>query len=152
MYQETLRLPVLRRSLLFFCASLVLAQEATMVGTVTDQTGAMVPNASITITNLDKNQSRQMKSNEAGQFVVADLLIGHYTVRAEASGFKVAEQKNITLNVGDRDRIDLKLEIGNTQESVTVEAAAIAVQSESGEVSSVITGQQVSQLATNGRS
>ncbi|HMJ61880.1 MAG TPA: carboxypeptidase-like regulatory domain-containing protein, partial [Bryobacteraceae bacterium] len=123
-----------------------------MVGTVTDQSGAVVPNAAITITNTDKNQTRRMKSNEAGQFIVADLLIGHYTVRAEASGFKVAEQKNITLNVGDRDRIDLKLEIGNTQESVTVEAAAIAVQSESGEVSSVITGQQVSQLATNGRS
>jgi len=123
-----------------------------MVGTVTDQSGAVVPNAAITITNTDKNQTRRMKSNEAGQFIVADLLIGHYTVRAEASGFKVAEQKNITLNVGDRDRIDLKLEIGNTQESVTVEAAAIAVQSESGEISSVITGQQVSQLATNGRS
>ncbi|MBV8551274.1 MAG: TonB-dependent receptor [Acidobacteriaceae bacterium] len=133
-------------------AFLASAQEATIVGTVTDPSGAVVPNAAINIINTDTNQTRRMTSNDTGQYVAADLPIGHYQARAEAPGFKSVEQKDIVLNVGDRDRVDFKLEVGNTQESVTVEANAIAVQSESGEVSNVITGQQVSQLATNGRS
>src|SRR5713226_9994205 len=56
------------------------------------------------------------------------------------------------MNIAYRDRADLKVEVGSTKESVNVEATAVAVQSESGEISDVITGQQVSQLATNGRS
>ena len=78
--------------------------------------------------------------------------IGHYNVTAKATGFKVEEKKGIVLNVGDRTRVDFTMTVGAIQEHVTVEAAAVAVQSDSGEVSSVITGQQVSQLATNGRS
>ena len=68
------------------------------------------------------------------------LQIGHYTVRAEAAGFKAAEEKGLVLAQGDRARVDLKLEIGNAQQSVTVEATAVAVQAESGEISDVITG------------
>jgi len=129
-----------------------LAQEATIVGTVTDPSGAAVTNATITITNNDTGVERTLPSNTDGQYVAPDLHIGHYTVRATAAGFKVAEQKNITLNVGDRTRIDFKLQVGSAQEQVTVEANAVAVQTDSGEVSNVITGQQITQLATNGRS
>jgi len=129
-----------------------LAQEATIVGTVTDPSGAAVTTATITITNNDTGVERTLPSNTDGQYVAPDLHIGHYTVRATAAGFKVAEQKNITLNVGDRTRIDFKLQVGSAQEQVTVEANAVAVQTDSGEVSNVITGQQVTQLATNGRS
>jgi hypothetical protein len=141
--------------MLLVCTAVASAQTGTagtILGTVTDPTGAVVPNVAITITNTDTGQSRQITSNASGQYVVPDLQIGHYRARAEVSGFKVVEQTDITLNVGDRARIDFKLEVGNTQQSVTVEAVAVAVQAESGEVSSVITGQQVSQLATNGRS
>jgi hypothetical protein len=91
-------------------------------------------------------------TNNVGQYVVPDVHIGHYTARAESPGFKVAEQRDIVLNVGDRDRVDFRLDIGSAQESVNVEATAVAVQTDSGEVSDIITGQQVSQLATNGRS
>jgi hypothetical protein len=129
-----------------------LAQEATIVGTVTDPSGAAVTTATITITNNDTGVERTLPSNSDGQYVAPDLHIGHYTVRATAAGFKVAEQKGITLNVGDRTRIDFKLQVGSAQEQVTVEANAVAVQTDSGEVSNVITGQQITQLATNGRS
>ena len=128
------------------------AQEATIVGTVTDASTAAVPNVAITITNNQTGQVRHMKTSDAGQFVVPDLQIGRYSVRAEAPGFKASEQKDIIISVGDRTRVDLRLEVGSTTESVNVEAKVVAVQSESGEVSDVITGQQVSQLATNGRS
>jgi hypothetical protein len=129
-----------------------LAQEATIVGTITDPSGSVVANVSITVTQISTGQVRTLKSNETGQFVVPDLNIGNYTVRAEAQGFKAEEKKGIVLNVGDRTRIDFSMQVGSAQESITVEADAIKVQSDSGEVSNVITGEQVTQLATNGRS
>jgi carboxypeptidase family protein len=128
------------------------AQEATIVGTVSDPSGAAVPNASITILNGDTGQQRNIKTNGEGQYVAADLHIGHYIVRALASGFKLGERKDVVLQVGDRTRVDFSLEVGNAQETVTVEASTIAVQTDSGEVSGVITGQQIAQLSTNGRS
>ncbi|HLJ45412.1 MAG TPA: carboxypeptidase regulatory-like domain-containing protein [Bryobacteraceae bacterium] len=127
------------------------AQEATIVGTVTDASGSVVPNVSITITNTDTGLSRKLNTNEAGQYVVPGLIVGHYSVRAENPGFKMAERSGIALNVGDRIRIDLPLQVGETKESVNVEASPIAVQTDSGEVSHVINGEQVSQLATDGR-
>jgi hypothetical protein len=133
-------------------ASLAFAQEATIVGTVTDPTGAAVPNVVITITSAATGQIRTLSSNDAGQFVAPNLKIGRYSVRAQASGFKVVEQKDVVLNVGDRTRVDFQMQMGTAQETITVETAPVAVQTDSGEVSSVITGQQVTQLATNGRS
>ena len=133
-------------------ASLAFGQEATIVGTVTDPTGAAVPNVAITITNAATGQARTLTSNDVGQFVAPNLQIGHYAVRAQASGFKVVDQKDVVLNVGDRTRVDFQMQMGTAQETITVESAAVAVQTDSGEVSTVITGQQVSQLATNGRS
>src|SRR5262249_4031260 len=143
---------VLLAALIVLFAAQGLAQEATIVGTVTDPTGAAVPNVNITVTSNDTGLSRTLTSSSDGQYVVPDLRIGSYTVRASASGFKLAEQKNIVLQVNDRTRIDFKLQVGSAQEQVTVEAAAIAVQSDTGEVSDVITGNQLNQLATNGRS
>jgi hypothetical protein len=136
---------------LVFAAS-AFAQEATIVGTVTDPSGAAVPNASITLTNTETGVTRTLPTSSDGQYVAPSLGIGHYSVRVTAAGFKAAEQKDLTLNVGDRTRVDFKLEVGSAQEQVTVEANAIAVQTDSGEQSNVITGQQVTQLATNGRS
>src|SRR5450755_593747 len=132
-----------------FCA---LGQTATIVGTVTDPSGSVVPNVAITVTNADTGMTRTTTSNDGGQYVVPDINIGHYTLKAEASGFKAAEKTDVVLNVGDRTRIDFALSLGATKETITVEANAVRVQSDTGEVSDVITGQQVTQLATNGRS
>ncbi len=128
------------------------AQEATMVGTVTDPSGAAVPNVTITLTNTDTGIRRTLTTGSDGQYVAPDLHIGHYNVRAEAAGFKSDEHAGLVLQVGDRLRNDFRLEVGNVHEQVTVEANAVAVQTDTGEVSGVITGQQITQLATNGRS
>jgi len=132
-------------------ATPVFAQDATIVGTVTDPTGAAVPNATVTITKTDTGQSRHFSSNNDGQYVAPALPIGSYTVQVESGGFKQLS-KNIVLNVNDRARLDFQLQVGAAQEKVTVEATAVQVQSESSEISDVITGRQISQLATNGRS
>jgi len=137
--------------LLTACATLSFAQEATIVGTVTDPSGAAVPNVKITISNTDTGLTRSISTAGDGQYAAPSLSIGHYTVRAEAPGFRADEQKNVTLNVGDRNRIDFKLEVGNVKETVNVEANAVAVQTDTGEISGLITGQQITQLATNGR-
>ena len=134
-----------------FCF-LTFAQEATIVGTVTDPTGSVVPNATITITSIKTGQTRTLKTNEAGQYVAPDLAIGEYNVAVQASGFKTTERKGLVLNVADRARVDFAMQLGGTQETVTVEGTAVGVQTDSGEVSQVITGTQVSQLTTNGRS
>ena len=139
-------------ALLTLCALSAFAQEATIVGTVTDPSGAAVPNVSIAITNTDTGVVRTVTSNGDGQYVAPDLHIGHYMVKATGSGFKVAEQKGLVLTVGDRTRVDFALQLGNAQETITVEATAATVQTDSGEVSTLITGQQVSQLGTHDRS
>ena len=131
---------------------LALGQQATIVGTVTDPSGAALPGVTITVTSLDSNAVKKIQTNEAGQYVVPDLNIGHYSVKAESSGFKTAEQKNVALQVGDRDRIDFTMQVGGAQETVTVEANPVRVQTDTGEQSNVITGQQISQLAVSGRS
>jgi hypothetical protein len=127
------------------------SQEATILGTVTDPSGSVVPNVKIRATHVETNEVRNIVTNDAGQYVVADLPIGHYNVSAQASGFKMAEHKDVVLNVADRARVDFQMELGSTTETVTVEANTVAVQTDSGEVSSVVTGQQITQLATNGR-
>ena len=127
-------------------------QEATIVGTVSDPAGAALPNVNITATNVESGVARTIQTNTAGQYVVPDLKIGHYSVKAAATGFKAAEQKNVTLQVGDRTRIDFQLQVGEVQETVTVEANPVRVQTDTGEQSSVITGQQISQLSVSGRS
>jgi hypothetical protein len=144
--------------LLFVCLlflglpSISFAQNATVVGTVTDPSGAAMPNVNITIINTETGWTRSVPTNDSGQYVVPDIQIGRYMVKAEASGFKVAEQKDVLLQVGDRLRLDFQMKVGTSSETITVEANTIAVQADSGEVSNVITSQQVSQIAVNGRS
>jgi hypothetical protein len=142
---------VLLVALIGFSAS-TFAQQATIVGTVTDPSGAVVPNVAINITNIDTGLTRTFPTNDAGQYVAPDLQIGHYDIKATAAGFKAAEQKSIVLTVGDRIRVDFQMQMGAAQETVTVEANAVQVQTDSGERSNLITDQQMSQIAVNGRS
>jgi hypothetical protein len=128
------------------------AQDAAIVGTVTDPSGASVANVKITVTNTETGLSHTVTTSDSGQYVFPELKIGHYDAKAEASGFKTAEQKGIVLQVGDRSRIDFQMQLGGAQETVTVEANVVRVQTDSGEQSNVITDQQMAQLSVNGRS
>src|SRR3984893_18100447 len=133
-------------------SSLAFAQDATVVGTITDPSGSAIPGAKVTATSVETAASRTILTNESGQYVLPELHIGHYDVKVEAAGFKSEEQKNLVLQVGDRLRLDFQMQVGGAQERVTVEANAVRVQADSVEVSNVITAQQVSQIAVNGRS
>jgi hypothetical protein len=130
----------------------VAAQEATIVGTVTDPTGAVVSNAKITVTNNDTALVRTAVTAADGQYVVPDLVNGHYKVNGSAKGFKSYEKTDLTLSVGDRVRVDIQLAVGGGEQTVTVEASQVQIQTDSGEVSNVINSQDVEKLETNGRS
>src|SRR3981189_1550541 len=103
------------------------AQNATIVGTVTDPSGSVIANVKISITHAETAQVSTLTKNDWGQYVAVDLPIGHYNIKAEASGFKVAEQKNLVLQVGDRTRVDFQLTLGAATETVTVEANVVRV-------------------------
>src|SRR5689334_13668242 len=96
--------------ILFFVAShQVFGQTATVVGTVTDPSGAAVANATVSITHAETGRVYHLTSNTDGQYVAPDLPIGHYSIKVEASGFAAAEQKAIVLQVGDRSRFDFQM-------------------------------------------
>jgi hypothetical protein len=128
------------------------AQTGTILGTVTDPSAAAVPNVAISVTRTETGHVWHVTTSAAGDYVAPDLPIGHYVVRAEAKGFKAGEQMDIPLAVADQRRVDFKLEIGTTQQSITVEAAPVAVQTDSGAQSSLISQRQITDLAMNGRS
>lgn len=138
-------------ALLFFAYQLT-AQNATILGTVTDPSGAVVAKANINFTNLETGLNTQVTTDGAGQYVVPDLKIGHYTVKVTAVGFKVVEKTGVELQVGDRLRIDFPLQVGAQAQTVTVAAQALHLQTDTGEVSDVITGTDIEKLEMNGRS
>src|SRR5580704_16550938 len=150
--QTILRFTLLLMAPVFGFSLCAGGQQATVVGTVTDPAGAALPNVTITVTNVESGVTRSIQTNTAGQYAFPDLNIGHYSVKAQAAGFKAAEQQNVNLQVGDRDRLDFQLQVGEVQETITVEANTVRVQTDSGEQSSVITGQQISQISVSGRS
>ncbi len=125
--------------------------SATLVGTVTDQTGAAVPDAKVVITNTENGFIRNAETNSTGGFIAPNLGIGNYKIKVEAKGFKTFEKTGIKLTVNETIRADAQLQVGGAQENVVVEANAIQVQSETNEISQTVTDTQVSQLATNGR-
>src|SRR5258707_7119673 len=85
---------------------------ATMFGTVTDNTGAVIANATITLTQVDTNFTRTVRSNEQGQYRAEFLPIGSYAAKVEASGFKALEQKGIALTATQNANLNFTLSIG----------------------------------------
>jgi hypothetical protein len=125
--------------------------NATINGTVTDSTGAVIPNAPITLTNPATGQVRETVSNSTGAYRFANVGIGTYTLSAAMSGFQKYTKTDIVVHVADTLQNDIALTVGSQGQTVTVSADALQVQSETSEVSTLISGQQVEQLATNGR-
>jgi Carboxypeptidase regulatory-like domain len=152
MKSDFLRGCLLAFAVLTFGSALAFGQEATLLGAVTDPSGAVIANATVTATNTDTGVARTITTNDAGQYVLPDIHIGHYNVKAEAPNLKSAEQKGVVIQVGDRTRVDFAMQVGATTESVTVEATAVKVQTDTGEQSNLITGRQISDLAINGTS
>jgi hypothetical protein len=124
---------------------------ANINGTVTDQSGAVVPTANVTVSNPDRGFVRKLVSDSQGEYTAARVPIGSYVITVEKAGFQKLVRSGITLQVGQTLRADLQLQVGSATQEVVVNASATKVDTESGAISDVVTGAQVSQLNLNAR-
>ena len=126
--------------------------SASITGTVTDQSGAAVPNAQVTVSSVDRGINRPTTTNATGDYLVAGLPSGPVKVTVTASGFKRYEAKSVVLQVGQKARADIALEVGTIKEEVTVEGSNVAqVETQSSDLSGTVNGKQITQLQLNGR-
>src|ERR1700693_2271103 len=136
-------------------ASSVMAQTAStgsLSGTVTDASGAVVPNATVTITSADIGQKRTTTTAQDGTYKFSLLQPGNYRVRIEANGFKAVEIPTATVNVTESAALDRSLEVGSAQaQTVTVEESVETVQTSSSALGTVVGGRTVTELPLNTR-
>jgi hypothetical protein len=137
-------------ALLVFCAPRMAAQGlfGTISGTVTDQSGAVVPGATVKVTNVNTNVATTLTTSEAGVYNAASLNPGIYNVEAEAKGFKTALVKGITLEVNANPKVDLVLEVGATTQVVEVTAEAPLLQSQQTSLGQTVGQRLIDQLPT----
>ncbi len=124
---------------------------ADILGTVTDPTGAVIPNASVTLLDLETHAQRTLTSNSAGDYEFDLLPVGRYTVTVKATGFNTTATSAVSVEAGDRAREDIKLATGEAVQTVTVEAQTPLLQSDNATVSSTVTAKAVQDLPLNGR-
>ncbi len=137
---------------LLFSAGLLSAQNpyGRITGRVSDPHGALIPGASIRVTNIETNVSVSAVSNDAGNYEVPNLIPGSYRIVAQTEGFKRLERGPVELRVGDVLDIELKLEIGAVSESVTVTAEAPMLESATASLGQVVDHQRIAELPLPG--
>ena len=125
--------------------------EGAITGTVLDTSGAVVPNAQVTLKNTDVGLTLETKSSASGSYTFSPLRIGHYTVTVTAPGFATTTQKNLTLQVAQVLQVNVQLKLGQASETVEVSTAPPLLQTEEASVGQVIGSQEVNALPLNGR-
>jgi hypothetical protein len=137
---------------LILCACIWAADPTgTIAGRVQDPSGAAVVAAAVTATNLQTGLSRNTTTNEDGAYVFPLLPAGAYSIAVKASGFEGYEQRGIEVKTDQPATVPIDLKIGSSTQSVTVNANAEMVQTQSGALSSVVTQQSIQELPLNGR-
>jgi hypothetical protein len=125
---------------------------SSVIGTVVDPSGAAIPNAQVTLTNLGTKEARTTVSSTTGIFRFSTILPGTYSINVSANGFKTYTAADIELEASStRDLGNVVLSVGEMTQSVTVKAAVTPIQTSSGEVSSTVTGSSVAALPLKGR-
>src|SRR5947209_2245194 len=146
------------RVLLVFVIALALsvlsfAQKDTgsIVGTVKDQTGALVANAKVTVTDVERGPALTTTTSDVGEYVAGPLRVGNYTVTVEQAGFKKAVSVPVALDVQQRIAVNVTLQIGQISESIEVTGAAPLLETETSELGQVVDNKRVANLPLNGR-
>ena len=117
-----------------------------LVGTVTDQSGAVVPGAQVSATQIQTGQVRQDTTDQSGRYSIINLLPGTYNVAVDAKGFKKFQQQNLTVTPNVVSRTDVHLEVGQATEEVTVSGEAAQLQTEKADTHTEINAKAVTQL------
>ncbi len=146
--------PALALAIVSICATQTLAQEvyATLTGTVTDATGAVVPNASVTVHSNDTDVDvRTVATDASGNYTATNLPAGNYTVAVKVQGFRTFTVGDVVLHVAEKRSLNAQLQPGQVTENVTVNAVATPVQTSTAAQAGTITGTQVRELELNNR-
>lgn len=122
-----------------------------LVGTVSDPAGGVIQAAKVVATNVDTNLNRVTVTNEFGIYDLSGLVPGRYTVTVEKQGFRRQALEGVVLQVAQKARLDVTMQVGQVSESVTVKAEAPLVDTETPEIGAVMTSEAVTQLPLNGR-
>ncbi len=128
----------LRIAVIFLiCVSVAFAQgdRGTITGTVSDPTGAVVPNANIQVTNSDTSSVYKIGTTNTGNYTLANLPVGTYVLTVESAGFKRFERPGLVVQVAETIRVDAVLEVGSSTDTITVSTEAPLLKTESGEIS-----------------
>jgi hypothetical protein len=141
-------------AVLLLGAGLSIAQGiyATLIGTVTDSTGAVVPNATVTVHSNDTNADvRTITTDGRGNFTATNLAAGNYTVTVKSPGFRTLTAGNVVLQVAQKRPLDVQLQPDQVTENVTVSETATPIQTTSAAQAGTITGAQIRELQLNNR-
>lgn len=125
--------------------------DARLTGQVTDATGAVIPQAQITITNTDTNATVKATSDQQGEYTAPPLPAGHYKILTSANGFTDTLQTNITLTIGENATIDIALKTGSVNETVNVSSDVTIINASTAEISAVVGENSIKELPLNGR-
>src|SRR5712691_10827124 len=138
---------------LFVAAVPVFAQlpTGTILGTVKDPSGAVVPRATVTAQNVETGTSRSISTDETGAYRLAALPVGHYDLRIESSGFRPTTQKGLVLDVGQEAVLNFSLEVGTAAEQVVVTGEAQLVNTTTASLGGLVSEQKLAELPLNGR-
>jgi hypothetical protein len=147
-------LPIVLLGLMVLLAPALFGQanSASIVGTVTDPTGASISGATVTVVRLETGLKQTTVTNTSGNYNLPFLPVGNYSLSASFTGFQTVQIEQFQLVVGQTARMDIQMKVGQVSEKVSVEASAIALQTENGTVGTVIDREQVAELPLNGRS
>ncbi len=127
------------------------AVTGTILGTVTDNTGAVMPGVTVTVTQVETGQNRAYVTDSNGEYTAPSIPTGTYRVNAELQGFKSVTLEGIRVSVDQRVRIDVQLEVGAMTETVEIVATTPLVQSSSSDLSTTVQEEQIKALPLNGR-
>ncbi|HEY3990475.1 MAG TPA: carboxypeptidase regulatory-like domain-containing protein [Acidobacteriaceae bacterium] len=146
---RTLALAVIFLSGLFLswgATAFAQAIYGTISGKVTDASGAIVPNATVTVTDLAKGTTKTAQSNSDGLYTVDELIPDNYSVKAEAANFTPAEAKSVAVSADTTQTVNLAMNVGGTTQTVTVTAGAAALKTDRADVAQIISGQSIQSL------
>ncbi|MEE2822089.1 MAG: TonB-dependent receptor, partial [Acidobacteriota bacterium] len=126
--------------------------SGTILGTVTDETGGILPGVEVTVTNVDRGETRLAISDDEGRYRVPEVIPGNYEIAAALTGFQTAVRSGITMTVNRQARVDLVLSIGAITERVVVTGEAPAVDTASSTIAGLVDESKIRDLPLNGRS
>ncbi|PYV77674.1 MAG: TonB-dependent receptor, partial [Acidobacteria bacterium] len=125
--------------------------RATLIGTVTDPSGAVIVGAGVTAVAQATDFENKTETNSNGEYRISGLGVGSYTVRVERKGFATIEYKDVTLLVGETRTLNARMRVSAAMEKIMVEVTPTSLQESSPEMSSVIKGQEIQSVPVNGR-